>query len=257
MLTRGIGTSNRFRRARGAWRSVALGLGIGLGVAAFDAHALDVRGRVVFQRPPEPKTPPAKRDQEQGTKLYYWEEWNGYVQPRAPKVDLAREYVVALCVKQGSVPATSAPSARAPETRVDLWGGVFYPSTVVAPARSKLIVRNQDAFEHVLSAEGRTDLPPMPLSSGGERTLNTGAEGTWVLRDRADANVTAHVHVRQDIVATASLDKQGAFTLPDVPPGAYVLKVFRDGRELVSQVVSVAPKRKKDKRVALDPVDIP
>ncbi|MEY4577877.1 MAG: hypothetical protein RL701_2580, partial [Pseudomonadota bacterium] len=66
--------------------------------------------------------------------------------------------------------------------------------------------------------------------------------GNWPLQDKLAAHARAHLHVFDNLVASAKLEPNGSFAFSDVPAGKYTLKVFRGGSELLSKEIEVSDK---------------
>lgn len=199
------------------------------------ASAVDVQG--TLQVPSSSGSAPARANAESSDS--YWEEWNGFLDPRQSSVDVAREFAVVL-VGSGS---------SAPDSSFLLHGGNFAPSTMVARAGTTLRIENRDGCAHELYSD-LAGFPAMQTAPGNARTLRLTKAGHWVVRDRLYRHVQGHLHVLPNLVARAQLNGEGQFRFLGVAPGSYTLKVFRGANEVASRAITIADGRE----LTLDPI---
>lgn len=190
---------------------------------AATASAVDVRG--TLRVPSEyGRTPP--ESEREGARSNYWDEWNGFLDPRPHGFDADRHLAVVLT---GEGPMAEEQPGFA------IANGSLSPSTMVARAGATLQIRNTDPVVHQLYAEGHSELTPTPTSPGLTRQLVVADAGDWPVADRIYAHVTGHLHVLPDLVARAEVGSDGAYRFRNVPPGTYTLKVFHGPRLLHTQ----------------------
>lgn len=207
---------------------------------ATTAWAVDVRGTLRVPSdygatPPEPEEA-ARRNR-------YWDEWNGFLDPRPRRFDPSRELAVVL----------TGPGEPAPEQPgFAIANGGLHPCTVVARAGATLRIENTDPVSHQLYADGLPDFAPTPTSPGLVRQQVLGEAGAWPLRDQRYSHVTGHLHVLADLIARAAVQPDGTFSFRNVPAGTYTLKVFHRERELHSAQVTVP----EDRELVVDPIAI-
>jgi len=218
------------------WLAVA-GAVTGFSLVA-TAAAVPIQGALQVPRDYSPPTEEA----EDAPAPYYWEEWNGVLDPRDPGLDVGRALAVVLL---------GHAEGDAPDAEFELRGGDLFPSTMVANANSTLEIANTDACSHELFSESLEELGPLQTAPGNARTAQLPGPGHHVIRDRIYPHVEGHLHLVSDLVARAGLSDDGQFVFEDVPPGNYQLKVFHLERELVSMPVEVT-----DSRLTLDPIEI-
>jgi len=223
-------------------RAVALGAAlvpaaVALAVVA-TAGAAPIRGSVEV---PRDYTEPAS---EEGPARYYWEEWNGVLDPKPNRIDVPRRISVVLLGEAGETGR--------PESFVKLQGGALSPSTMVMQAGSTLRIQNTDGAAHELHADGIEAFTPLQTAPGNARTVSLpGEAGHFVIRDAVYPHVEGHLHVVPNLAARAELDARGQYRFEDVGPGNYTLKVFFDDREVHSAEVEV-PQRE----LTIDPVSL-
>jgi hypothetical protein len=189
------------------------------------ALATDVRGTMTIP-PTLPSIVPATPDDALG-RVRYWDEWNGFMDPRSPHFDAARELAVVLTGASG--PSTG----EQPPYRIH--NGSLFPATIVARAGTGIQIRNDDANAYELFAEGLADFAPLPTAAGNPRPITLPAEpGNWPIHDRLYAHVHGHLHSIPDLVARAFVEPSGAYVFRGVAPGSYILHVYHGPREAIA-----------------------
>lgn len=206
---------------RRAFRTAIVAVSIALALTT-TALAVDVSGTLQIPR----DFGATARDADGESRDYYWQEWNGVLDPRPARFDATRNLAVVLV---GDAPAEVPPSDFA------IRNGNFAPSTIVVKTGTTLRIENTDAMGHELFAEGLEGFAPLQTAPGNARSLQMGTAGHWVIRDRNYPHVVAHLHVLSDLVARARVDADGRFTFSNAPPGTYTLKVFHGEHELASK----------------------
>ncbi len=202
------------------------------------AAAVPIRGTLEV---PRDYTPPARA--ENAPAPFYWEEWNGVLDPKPHRLDVRREIAVAVV---GQAEGWSAPASV-----VKLQGGGLMPSTIVVQAGSTLRIENTDGCAHELFSEGIEGFGPLQTAPGNARTITLPAQaGTHEIRDRLYPHVLGHVHVLPNLLARATVGADGRYELGDVPQGTHTLEVFHAARQVHSRQVEVA------REITLDPVPL-
>ncbi len=210
----------------------AVALAVAL-VLASDVSAGDVRGSVRASE--EAKIKPIE-----AVRAPYWQEWNGFIDPKKPSVDYAREVSAVLI---GSAENRDAAT-------VVLRNGALLPSTIVAQQGLPLRIRNEDDFGHELYVEGLKGFEPIETSPGQTRTIQLERTGVFVVRDQLAPHVRGYLHVVAKFTQVVSPARDGSFTFKEVPPGKYTLKVYRGGGEPAVSEFEVA----STKDLELEPV---
>lgn len=206
-------------------RQIAGMLGVTVVLGAATAAAVDVRGTLTI--PPGFGAPAPGR--EGGPRTFYWEEWNGFLDPRPARFRPQRELAVVLLGE-----ATAAPT-----TEVRISGGNLVPSTAVVKASTALRIVNTDACAHELYADGVQGFGPLQTAPGNAREVPIAAAGHWVIRDRLYGHVQGHLHAVPNLAAIGTVGRDGAYNFTGVAAGTYTLKVFFGAAEVASQQVEV------------------
>jgi hypothetical protein len=205
----------------------ALSVAVALLVVPTVVLAVDVRGTLTIPSDYAAQVAPEAEPQ----RARYWEEWNGVLEARAPRIDVQRELAVVL-TGPGAASDGEQPPFR-------LHNGSLAPSTIVARAGTAIQIRNDDGVPYELFAEGNAELGPIQTAPGNARPVTLAEPGNWPIRDRVHPHVRGHLHALPDLVARATVEPSGAYTFRGVAPGTYQLHVFHGPREVVSQEVVV------------------
>lgn len=214
-----------------SWLSLSCGA---LLVSAL-ASATDVRGSVKGGAV-------SPQDSAAGVRSAYWREWNGFIEPKKPSVDYAREVAVVLIGSEAMRDAVT----------VALQDGALKPSTVVVQKGTALRIRNDDDFSHQLYAVGLSQFDPVETSAGQGRQLQIDEEGSFPILDKLAPHVRGHLHVLPKVSRVASPQADGTYKFENVAPGNYTLKVFRGGAEVSSTAIEVPEKRE----LVVDPISV-
>ncbi len=210
----------RGKRSRTAVALLSGGL-FGLALAT-TAAAATLSGSVSV---PDDFTPPTPAS---GPAPYYWEEWNGFLEPRPRRLDPTRDIAVVL-VGEGE----------APPNTFELAGGSLLPAVLVASPGSDIQIDNTDGCAHELYSDDIDGFTALSTAPGNARTFAAPALGHYQIRDRLYGHVDGHLHVINGLVARAEPDGSGRFSFGDVEPGTYTVKVFYGEREVASSEVEV------------------
>lgn len=208
--------------------SLALALG-----SASSALAGDVRGALTVPSDLASLAPaPAE---EALPRLRYWDEWNGFIEGRTRRLDVASEIAVVL---------TGGPASSGEQPAYRIHNGTLSPATLVARAGTGIQIRNDDGTSYELFAEGLGEFGPIQTAPGNARPITVTAAGHWVIRDRAHPHVLGHLHAIADLVARAFVEPSGAFVFRGVEPGSYTLRAYHGDREVIAPTpVTVADSR--------------
>jgi len=225
-----------FRTSRRIPRVLVAAVGALLGIAVgTTAAAVPIRGSVQL---PRDFAPPSEA-RENGPAGFYWEEWNGVLDLRPPRLDVEREIAVVLTGEGDS-----------PGSDFQLSGGALRPSTMVARSGDMLRIANTDPCAHELFADGIEGLAVLQTAPGNARTLALTQVGHWLIQDRLYPHVKGYLHVIADLVARGTVQQDGRYAFSDVAPGGYTLKVFYRDRMVHSQRVEV----EEGRELTIEPV---
>ena len=213
-------------------RAAAVATGLFL---ASQVSAGDVRGTVRTNEELKQKTIEAVRPP-------YWQEWNGFIDPKKQAVDFAREVSAALI----------GPVATKDGITVSLRDGTLTPSTIVAPYGTTLRIRNDDDFTHELYVEGLKGFESIATSPGSTRSVQMEKTGAFALRDKLAPYVHGNLHVVAKLTQVVNPSSDGSFAFKEVQPGSYTVKVFRGAHEVSSSEVEVTSTRE----VTLDAIPV-
>lgn len=193
--------------------------------AVATASAVPVRGTLQV---PREHTPPGQAD---APDSFYWEEWNGVLDPRPRRLDVPREIAVVLL---------GATEGERPDPTVKLEGGALMPATMVVQAGATLRIQNTDPCAHELYVDGIDGFAALQTAPGNARTVRLPAEpGHHVIRDRLYPHVVGHLHLVSDLAARATVGDDGRYVFDDVGDGNYALKAYYGDREVHSRQIEV------------------
>jgi hypothetical protein len=209
----------------------ALVVGV-ISAAIVPAHAGSITGEVAFSDPP-PKLAPVKVTKDQ--------DYCGTALPNESYVIGAKGGLknVVVFVEAASI---ASPPAKV-ERVLDNKSCRFAPRVLVMRKGEKLIVRNSDTKLHIAHSylDQRTvftfSLPFRGTSL--EATQKIRQSGILKVSCDTHAWMRAYIHVF-DHPFFAVTDEQGNFTIPDVPPGQYILKAWHEEAGIRTQVVTVS-----------------
>lgn len=208
-------------RMVGRFRAVVSISILGLAAAtAATAAAVDVRGTIRVASD-FGRTPPVDADEAAHDR--YWDEWNGFLEPRPRGFDAARDLAVVLTGEGEEAPE---------QPGFAIANGGMWPTTLVARTGSTIELQNSDPMTHRVFAEGHDEFGEVPIAPGRMRPIQAPAAGNWPIHDRTYEHVRGHLHVIDDLIARAEVTSAGAYHFRNVPAGTYTLKIFH-GAEMV------------------------
>ena len=180
---------------------------------------------------------------EEGPHPYYWNAWNGFLEPRKRTINPRRELSVVLT-------GPGVPEPIGCEYRIV--GGDLQPRTIVAKGGASLRIENRDGCTHELQSEAIDGFAPLATAPGNARAINIPTGGPHELSDRLYGHIHGWVIGVDDLVACATIAEDGKYQFESVPAGEYTLTVYRDGEEVTSQPVAVTG----DAPVTIDPITL-
>lgn len=205
---------------------------------ASGALAGDVRGSVRSEETPRAKPVEAAR-------APYFQEWNGFIEPKKATLDYAREVSVVLVALEGTQGTRDA-------AVVTLQNGTLTPSTVVVQQGTALRIRNQDDFAHRLVCPKVKGFDAVITSAGQSRELPMLETGHFQVTDEFAPHVRGYLHVLAKVSAVTNPQADGGFTFKDVPSGKYALIVYRGEAEVSSSEIEVTGSHSVD----VDPISV-
>jgi hypothetical protein len=168
----------------------------------------------------------------EGVRAPYWQEWNGFIDPKKASFDYGREVTAVLI---GPVPTKDA-------VTVVLKNGALTPSTIVVQVGTTLRIRNDDDFGHELYVDKLKGFDAVETSPAATRSVQMEQTGTFVLRDKLAPYIHGNLHVIAKLTQVVNPSGDGNFSFKDVPPGPYTLKVFRGAKEVSASEIEVGSK---------------
>ncbi len=224
------------RRARAVFSFLVLALAVG---TATTAWAVEVRGTLRIPSDYGHRV----TDPDEERKNHYWDEWNGFLDPRPARFEAPRELAVVLT---GEGPLAEGQPGFA------VSNGGLSPATIVTRVGAEMQIQNDDPVTHALYAEGLEAFGATPTAPGYARRQTVAEAGSWPLHDELYGHVQGQLHALPDLVARAELSQDGSYVFHGVPAGTYTLKVFHGERELHSAEVTVS----EDRELVVDPIAI-
>ncbi len=210
-------------------RTLAVTLVLVLSAVCSSALAGDVRGTLTIPSDLASMTPPIA--DAALARARYWEEWNGFLDPRPTRLDPSREIAVVL--------TGDGPVSEGEQPRLRMQNGSLSPATVVARIGTGFQIQNDDGCSYEIFAEGLEELSPVQTAPGMARPITVSTAGHWPLADRNYPHVHGYLHVIADLVARAQVEPNGSYVFHDVAPGSYTLHVFHGDHEAASTPVTV------------------
>jgi plastocyanin len=205
-------------------------------LVASTADAGDVKGNVRA-------TEEVKLKAVEGVRAPYWQEWNGFIDPKKASFDYAREVAAVLI----------GPQPTKDSVTVVLKNGTLTPSTIVAQVGTTLRIRNEDDFGHELVVDKLKGFDAVETSPGSTRSIVMEQTGAFEVRDRLAPYVHGHLHVIAKLTQVVNPSADGSFAFKDVPAGPYTLKVFRGGKEVSTAELEVGSKDTEVDTIPLPP----
>jgi hypothetical protein len=212
---------------------LASGLATGL-LLVSQASAGDVRGNV--------RSSEEVRASD-GVRPPYWQEWNGFIDPKKPVIDYPREVAAVLV----------GPVASKDAVTVALRGGTLTPNTIVVQIGTTLRIRNDDDFGHELFVDKLKGFDAVETSPGATRSVVMEQTGVFAVRDKLAPYIHGNLHVIAKLAQVTNPSAGGDFSFKDVVPGSYTLKVFRADKEVSSSEVEVTSRELVVDSIPVDP----
>ncbi len=219
-------------------RYVALLCLVTASLSAFPAMATKVNGKIVVTKELRESLAEKETKARDPKTSGYWNEPNGVRQVEPPRVDPSSDLGVVI-FKEGA----PAPGADEVST-VNVRSGSLEKNVVVIRPNSTIKFINVDPYDHELYSPGLDTFPPEKRSRKEFRPIDFKAAGEFEVKCKL------LTHFRGWIVVTPAtmvveVAKNGTFSLEDMQPGKYTIKVFHNGGWLHEQAFEVEEKAKE------------
>ena len=145
-----------------------------------------------------------------------------------------------------------APSPRAPRHhRLNQKGMRFIPHVLAIAVRDSVTFVNDDGVDHnVFSPDGETyNLGVFPKGASRERVF--AKPGVYTQQCTMHPEMLSYIFVGTTAYATA-VDKDGRFTITDVPAGTWKIAIWNPQLKAPDQTVTLAPGDTVEARIELD-----
>jgi hypothetical protein len=207
------------------------------------ALATKVSGKIVVTKEFREALSDASKSEESSRLEGYWNEPNGIIPVLPPRVDPSRDLGVVI-FKEGAKP----PGPNQLST-VKVRAGGMERSVIVTRPKSTIRLRSVDPFDHELYSPEIDSFRPERQAKNAFRPIEFPKEGIYHLRCKLMPHFNAYVVVT-NATLVVEVDRKGDFTLEDVEPGKYTIKVFHGGKWVHEQKFEVEEdKKKKEVRV--------
>jgi len=174
----------------------------------------------------------------------YWNEPNGVIPVEPPRVDPSRDLGVVI-IKEGAEP----PKPDELQT-VKVRTGGLERNVIVTRPKSAIRLRSVDPFDHELYSPDLDSFRPERQAQNAFRPIEFPKEGVYHIRCRLMPHFNAFVVVT-NATLVVDVDSKGKFTVDELEPGNYTLKVFHGGKWVHEQKFEVTDD-KKQKEVQLE-----
>jgi len=126
---------------------------------------------------------------------------------------------------------------------LDQRGCEYHPHVLAFPAGATLDILNPDGILHNIHSYSKINTPFNYAQPKFKKTLSVKIEKPETIRIQCDVHDWMHGWLfSAENPYYAVTDEKGSFTLTDVPPGTYTLKVWQETLGTLSQKVTVKPK---------------
>ena len=206
-------------------------------LAATPALATKVVGKIIVTK--EFRESLSRGEQPEPSRLDgYWNEPNGIIPVQPPRVDPSRDLAVVI-IKEGAKP----PAPDKLKT-IKVRTGGLERNVIVTRPKSTLRLRSVDPFDHELYSPELEGFRPERQAQNAFRPIDFPEEGVFHIRCKLMPHFNAYVLVT-NATMIAEVDRKGKFTLDDLEPGNYTLKVFHGGKWIHEQKFEIADEKKK------------
>ena len=208
--------------------------------------ATRVQGKIVVTKELRESLSEAEEKNRTAVNTGYWNEPNGVIQVVPPFVNPSRDLGVVL-IKDGA-------ADRGPNdvVTVKVLAGSLEKNLVVIEPGTRIKFVSVDPYDHELYSPGMKNFLPERQSRNAFRPIDFPVEGVF------DVHCKLFSHFKAWIVVTRStdvltVDAKGAFTLEDMEPGKYTIKVSHRGAWIHEQSFEITKEREIQVEIKLTP----
>lgn len=201
------------------------------------AWGAKLQGKVVVSKGLVESLAEQEREEADAQRAYYWNEPNGMIPVRPPAVRPNSDLAMVL-VKEGA--AAPTPDEL---TTVKVRAASLERNVVVTRPGSTIRFRNVGPFDHELYSPGMPGFKPERQSRDAFRPIEFAKEGIFEVRCQLQPHFRGYVVVT-NATTVVPMRKDGTFSIDELEPGKYTIKVFHRGSWIHEQKFEVA----EDKR---------
>ncbi len=218
-------------------RALAIAAFVLITLAEYRAEGAKLAGKVVLTREFRSALARTEAKRSETDKACYWNEPNGMISVRAPRVNLTNDIAVV-------IEATDGAGVQPDElSTVKVLTGTMEPKVVAVRPRSTIRFQSVDPFDHELYSPKKEDFRPERQSTGAFRPIEFAKPGIYPVRCKLMPNFEGYVVV-SPAAHVVEVRADGTFMINDLPVGKYVIKVFYGGSWIHQQRFGIEdPKR--------------
>ncbi len=213
-----------------------------------DAHATKVNGKIVVTSKFRQQIADVANKTAGAKSKGYWNEPNGVKQVEPPRVDPSRDLGVVI-FKEGA--ASPGPDDIA---TVKVRTGSLEKNVLMVRPGSTLKFKSVDPFDHELYSPTLDGFKPERQSRNAFRPIDFKSEGTYEVRCKLLPHFLGWIVV---VPATyiAEVDSKGGFSLDEMEPGKYEVRIFHRGKWVLTQSFEITKEKEIQVLVKLDVKD--
>jgi hypothetical protein len=206
------------------------------------ALATKVTGKIVVTKEFRQALADAEKPPEQQRMTGYWNLPNGIIPVMPPRVDPSKDLGVVV-FKEGA-----APPAPDKLSTVKVRAAGLERNVIVARPKSTIRLRSVDPFEHELYSPELDSFRPERQAKNAFRPVDFPKEGVYHIRCKLMPHFNAAVVVTP-ATYVPEVDARGSFTLTDMEPGNYTIKVFHGDKWIHEQKFEIKEEKQKELKV--------
>jgi hypothetical protein len=208
--------------------------------------ATKVQGKIVVSK--ELRESLSELDEKNRTAVTngYWKEPNGVVQVDPPFVDPSRDLGVVL-IKDGA-------ADRGPDdvVTVKVLAGSLEKNLIVIEPGTRIKFLSVDPYDHELYSPGMKSFPPERQSRNAFRPIDFPKEGVFEIHCKLFSHFKGWIVVTKS-TDVLTVDRKGAFTLEEMEPGKYTIKVSHRGAWIHEKSFEITKEREIQVEIKLTP----